>query len=107
MAIDRLTLYDALYGLAADEGREQALFGSCAPLAHEAFGRSLAQDGFPIVWFELPLAGKPRFDLHVALSRKQLQAGAQFLAGAGNGYDELLRWYADEEQGGNGLAHDV
>lgn len=104
MAVDRLTLYDALYGLAADEGREQALFGSCAPLAHEAFKRSLAQDGFPIIWFELPLAGEPRFDLHVALSRKQLQAGTLFRAGAGNGYDELLRWYADEEPGGNGLA---
>lgn len=101
---DSLAIYDAIYALAAGDGREQALFGTCAPLAREAFQRSLAGEGFPIVWFEVPLGGKPRFDLHVALSRKMLRADVQFLPGAGNGYEKLLRWYADEEIGGGGLA---
>ena len=102
--LDPLSAYDVIYGLAVGEGREQALFGSCAPLAREAFRRSLAGEGFPLVWFEVPLADEPRFDLHVALSREMLHAGVRFLPGAGNGYDGLLRWYAEEESGGAGLA---
>ena len=96
--------FDALYGLAADDGREETLFGSCVPLAREAFQRSLVGEEFPVVWFELPLSGKPRFDLHVALSRETLRAGCRFLPGAGNGYDELFRWYSEGETGGCGLA---
>ena len=102
--LDRVSIYDAIYKLAADEGREVALFGSCASLAREAFRRSLAGEGFPIVWFEVPLSGEPRFDLHVALSREMLSTGARFLPGAGNGRDGLLRWFAAEETGGGGLA---
>lgn len=100
----QMETFDILYALAADEGREKALFGSCAPLAREAFRRSLIGEGFPIVWFEVPLAGKPRFDLHVALSREMLCGGARFLPGAGNGRDELFRWYSEDEPGGGGLA---
>lgn len=102
--IDSLTVYDAIYALASGDGREEALFGASAPLAREAFTRSLIGDAFPTIWFETPLAGKPYFDLHVALSRKALHAGVNFLPGAGNGYDALFRWYAQEEPGGCGLA---
>lgn len=102
--LGRLELYDALYSLAADEGREEALFGDCRPLAREAFSRSLAGDAFPAVWFEVPLAGKPRFDLHVAISREALAPGTTFVPGSGNGCERVLRWYADEEAGGAGLA---
>ena len=102
--LDRLALYDALYLLAAGEGRKAALFGDTQPLASEAFSRSLAGDEFPIVWFELPMLGRPRFDLHVALGRAALTADPTFAQGAGNGYDELFAWYGSEEGGGGGLA---
>ena len=99
-----MDVFDALYTLAASDGCEEELFGSCAPLAREAFRRSLVAEGFPIVWFEMPLLGEPRFDLHVALSRGMLHAAARFLPGAGNGYDRLFSWYESEEPGGGGLA---
>ena len=102
--MDFLLTYDFIYKLASYEGREEALFGDCAPLAREAFSRSIAGDEFPLVWFEIPLLGKPRFDLHVALSRKALSANANFLPGAGNGYKKLFAWYGREEPGGLGLA---
>ncbi len=102
--IDQIVVYDTIFALAADDRREEALFGSCGPLAREAFRHSLAGEGFPIVWFEVPLAGNPRFDLHVALSRAMLHAGAQLPPHAGNGYDALFRWYAEDETGGGGLA---
>lgn len=102
--IDHMTLYDTIYALVAGEGRGEALLGGCGPLAREAFRRSLAGDEFPIVWFEVPMRGNPRFDLHVALGRDALRAGVEFAEGAGNGYDELLRWYEECEPGGAGLA---
>lgn len=40
--LDRTMLYDLIYALAAIDGREEKLFGDCAPLAHEAFMRGLA-----------------------------------------------------------------
>lgn len=102
--IDRLAAFDAIYTLAADEGCEAALFGSCAALAREAFQRSLIGDEFPLLWFEVPLTDAARFDLHVAISRNALKEGVGFLPGAGNGYDALFDWYAREEKGGGGLA---
>ncbi len=45
--LDRMMLYNTIYALAARDGREATLFGSCAPLARQAFARSLAGIGFP------------------------------------------------------------
>lgn len=99
-----LQIYDALYTLAARGECEDALYGTTQPLAREAFARSLAGNDFPLVWFELPLLGMPRFDLHVALARTSLVPGTTFAPGAGSGYDQLLAWYCEEEPGGGGLA---
>lgn len=97
-------LYDTIYGLLADGGREEALLGDTKALAREAFTRSICGEPFPILWFELPMQGKPRFDLHVAITREALSANPAFAPGAGNGYDRLFSWYGKEEQGGGGLA---
>lgn len=102
--MDRMDAFDVLYRLAADDGREERLFGSCAPLAREVFAHCLIGDEMPIIWYELPLAGEPRFDLHVALSRTALAGDVAFAPGSGYGYDELFRWYSQSEQGGGGLA---
>lgn len=61
VGVSRPFVYDVIYALAASEGRERVLFGSSAPLAHEAFGRSLVGDVFPELWFEVPLLGEPWF----------------------------------------------
>ncbi len=102
--LDRTTIYDAIYQLAAGDGREKALFGSCAPLAREAFQHSLVAEGFPIIWFEVPFLGEPRFDLHVAFSAKALRKGALLPANFNSTYARVFEWYAHEEIGGNGLA---
>lgn len=102
--VSQVEVFDVLYALVANDGREDALFGTCALHAREAFSRSLIGDEFPTIWFEVPLAGEPRFDLHVAHSRQALHEGARFASGAGNGYEELFDWYGANERGGNGLA---
>ena len=92
--MDNTRLYQILYALAAVEGREGALFGNCAPLAYEAFERSLACDAFPELWFEIPLAGDPWFDLHALTARESLEPGMAFAPEACGGVPGAFEWFA-------------
>lgn len=92
--MDRMRIYDILYALAARDGRQDALFGSCAPLARAAFSQSCPGDAFPELWFELPLAGDPWFDLHVLTARESLEPGMDFSPGETGGHPELFEWFA-------------
>ena len=95
--IDRETIYSLIYALAATDGREKALFGTCAPLAQEAFRRSLVGDGFPELWFELPLLGEPWFDLHALASREELSPETTFSPETTGGYPEVFSWFARQD----------
>ena len=97
-------LYDILYALAARDGREAVLFGDCSPLAREAFARSLASDAFPELWFELPLAGDPWFDLHALTAREDLKPGTVFSAATTGGCPQVFSWFADKGRNGRQLA---
>ena len=103
MSSEVAMLYETLYRLAS-RNVEGDLFGTSAPLAREAFRRALAGSSAPIVWFEVPLSGTPRFDLHVAYSNADLHEYAPFASNAMGGYGELLNWYASEPREGGGLA---
>ena len=86
--------YDIIYSLAAREGREDALFGDNASLAHEAFVRSAPCDTFPELWFELPLIGEPWFDLHVLTERESLKPGMAFSAEQTGGNPDVFDWFS-------------
>ena len=90
-------VYQIIYSLAALNGREGALFGKSAPLAQEAFAHSVACDAFPELWFELPLAGEPWFDLHALTSRSDLQPGMTFSAERTGGYPLPFEWFAQQK----------
>lgn len=93
---DRATVYDIIYALMARDGREAALFGSCAPLAREAFRRSCAGNAFPELWFELPMTGDPWFDLH-SLHEPDAYACDTQLWPEGTGVRrEVYEWFASE-----------
>ena len=92
--MDRTKTYDIIYALAALNGREGALFGRCAPLAHEAFCHSLPCDAFPELWFEVPLAGDSWFDLHALTAREDLTPGMTFTPDETGGYPEIFEWFA-------------
>lgn len=102
--IDRIMLYDVIYALTARGGREAVLFGDCAPLAHEAFVRSLAGDGFPELWFELPCAGEPWFDLHVLVTPDQLDPNTPFAPETCGNCPDAFAWFAAQDQGVRQLA---
>ena len=96
--MDSAFLYDMIYALAARDGREKVLFGASAPLAREAFGKSMASAAFPELWFELPLLGEPWFDLHALTSRESLTADDAFKAEQTGGNPDVFRWFAVQDQ---------
>lgn len=101
---DRAMMFDLIYALAARDGRETALFGESAPLARQAFVRSLAGTGFPELWFELPCAGDPWFDLHALASREHLDPFSPFAPETCGNCPGAFEWFAAQERGVRQLA---
>ena len=97
--MDRMRLYDILYALTAEGGREEALFGACGPAAREAFRRSLAGNSFPELWFEVPLAGGPWLDFHSLTSYGDVAGTRAAFARHGGTYADALAWFARQEPG--------
>ncbi len=69
-----IDIFDIICSHAARHGRDEKLFGKNFPLAHEVIANSLAGTPFSEIWFEVPLLGAPRFDLHVVLSNETVKA---------------------------------
>jgi len=99
MTMDRMDLYNLIYALAARDGREVALFGTCAAAAREAFSRSLTGAAFPELWFEVPLAGDPWLDLHALVSQEDVAGEVTTFAGHEGVYDAALAWFAHQQPG--------
>ena len=106
--LDRPTLYNIIYALAACKGRDERLFGTGAPLAQEAFRRALVGKDFPELWFELPLMGEPWFDLHTLFSRESLDPTHAYTADETAGYPELFAWFSRQQDARQlALSYDV
>lgn len=97
--MDNARIYDIVYALAANDGREQLLFGTCAAAAREAFARSLAGEAFPELWLEIPLAGEPWLDFHSLTSYQDVEGTQAAFAGHGGLYADALAWFARQEPG--------
>jgi len=65
-------LFEIICAYISRKGCGTRLVGDSMPAAREAFSRCLIGDSFPSLWFEFPLMGRPRFDLHIILSRETL-----------------------------------
>ena len=88
----QMMVFDALYEMAAADGREQALFGSSFALARDVYERTLIGTDYPSAYVEFPLLGKPGFDLLSV--HTSVEPGLRFAAGAGFGYQAMFDWYA-------------
>ena len=102
--MDYMRVFDIIYALAAVGGREQALFGSSAPFARDALARSLACESFPELWFELPLAGEPWFDLHALVAYEDVDGRSEFDSDRCGGFPEVFGWFATQGNGVRQLA---
>ena len=88
----QMTVFDALYSIAAKDGRGEALFGSSFDIARDAYERSLIGDGYPAAYIEFPLLGSPGFDLLSV--HNAVRPGSRFAPGAGFGYQAMFDWFS-------------
>ena len=88
----QMMAFDALYTIASDGGREEALFGNSIELARDAYERTLIGDGYPAAYREFPLLGSPGFDLLSVHSA--VRPGSRFAPGAGFGYQAMYDWFS-------------
>lgn len=88
----QMMVFDALYSIAAGDGRGEALFGDSFGLARDAYERTLVGDGYPAAYIEFPLLGPPGFDLLSVHS--SVQPGSRFASGAGFGYQAMIDWFS-------------
>ena len=102
--VDRSFLYNIIYAFAARDGRDVRLFGDGYALSCEAFERSLPGPGFPELWFEIPLAGRPWFDLHALASHETIGSQTTFSAHETGGFPELFSWFARQGREARQLA---
>lgn len=89
---DQLTVFHALYSIAAKDGREEALFGNSINLAGPIYEKSLIGSDYPSAYLEFPLLGEPRFDLLTVHSH--VDPGSTFAPGAGFGYQAMYDWFS-------------
>ena len=99
-------IFDIICSHAARHGRDEKLFGKNFPLARETIVHSLAGTPFSEIWFEVPLLGAPRFDLHVCLSDETIKARKILPADLIDGdFNAVFELYADRKKyGGYGFA---
>lgn len=88
----QMMVFDALYSIAARDGREEALFGRTIELARPIYQKTLIGNGYPTAYLEFPLLGEPRFDLLSV--HGYVEPGAKFAPGAGFGYQAMFDWFS-------------
>ena len=89
---DQMMAFDALYTIAAGDGRGDVLFGESIELARPAFRRTLIGNGYPSAYLEFPLLGEPCFDLLSV--HGSVEPGSKFAPGAGYGYQGMFDWFS-------------
>ena len=87
-----LLIYNLIRSALTGDGRD-ILFGDRLEVDSDVFEKSYAGGEFPEIWYELPLLGKPWYDLHVLTSRNAVGPETEFDGGLF--YPELFRWFAN------------
>ena len=88
----QMTVFDALYSIAAGDDRGEALFGNSFGIARGAYERTLIGEGYPGAYIEFPLLGSPGFDLLSV--HDTVRPGSRFAPGAGFGYQAMFDWFS-------------
>ena len=84
-------IYNLIYSSLTSNGHDE-LFGERIKEDSDVFENSFAGDSFPEIWFELPLSGKPWYDLHVLTSRNALESVTKLSEGIF--HPGLFEWFA-------------
>ena len=84
-------IYNLIYS-SVTTGEDDVLFGKRNGMDIEVFAKSFAGNDFPEVWFEIPLAGDPWYDLHILTSKRALADHKKCYDGIC--YPHLFKWFA-------------
>ena len=105
-------MYDALYWMAyrmllANGGEK--LLGDNGDLAFDAFLSCAPNDAMPVLYFEIPLLGPPRFDLQVCIDRVSLAQESKLPGKAPEHLRAIIDWLREEgnECAGVDFAFDI
>lgn len=88
----QMEAFEAMYSIAAADGRGEALFGNGIETARGVYERTLIGSGYPSAYLEFPLMGEPGFDILSVHS--EVERGAAFAPGAGFGRQAMLDWFS-------------
>ena len=89
----QMEAFNAMYSIAAADGRGEALFGNSIGLARDVYERTLI-GGYPSAYLEFPLLGEPGFDILSVHARADVRIGDRFGSGAGFGRQAMYDWFA-------------
>jgi hypothetical protein len=84
--------FDMLYTLAAENGREQALFGDSITAVREGYAKTVLENSRSSIYLEFPLMGKPGLDFLTTYS--YIPPGARFTEGGGFGYQGMAEMFS-------------
>ena len=90
---EQMTAFEALYSMAASNGRGEALFGDSFWPVRSIYKRTLIGDGYPSAYLEFPLLGEPGVDLLSVY--ESVMPGSRFAEGAGFGYQAMFDWFSE------------
>ena len=106
LSVDYGTLYWMAYRMLCADGGEGLFEGSHpgnAELALDAFLSCSAGDVMPVLYFEVPLLGEPRFDLQVCIDRASLPKGAKLPESAPSHLQGAIDWLLQDGNGCTGV----
>ena len=97
-------IFDALLDRAVNGDGKAQLFGEPAETENRALlHEKLCGRPFSMLFLEVPLTGKPGFDLHVIHNSEAIRRGVPFSDGVYGGRGRLFSWFASENWGSAGL----
>ena len=91
------------YRMLCADGGEGLFGGDSAELAFDAFLSCAVGDEMPVLFFEVPLLGEPRFDLHVCINRSALPEGARLPESAPAHLQGAIDWLLRAGEGCTGV----
>ena len=86
-----LLIYNLIYSAVTKDGRDR-LFGDRLDVDNDVFSKSYAGNEFPEIWFELPLSGRPWYDLHVLTSKSAVDPDEDIPEGIF--HPRLFQWFS-------------
>ena len=105
----RTMLFEAALGRLYQRAEGADVLGTSRDLTLDIYRQSLVGDIQPGTWLEIPLLGKPGYDMNVFYRREQVHGGERFVHSDSFGFQPIMDWLASTPHAsfGIGFAYDL